>query len=135
MVIHKLIVFNLVRKLDQKTLEMFRKNHKMIILERKIRIDIKEKNLTKEEGQGQKTNENFLLIDVTKIRFLLIEKMKDCETQKIIKEILMRGHNLEIKGEILGIKEEFRLKDVIKESIHVREDTQEKKIQEIIHQK
>jgi hypothetical protein len=77
MVIHKLIVFNLVRKLDQKTLEMFRKNHKMIILERKIRIDIKEKNLTKEEGQGQKTNENFLLIDVTKIRFLLIEKKKD----------------------------------------------------------
>lgn len=47
----------------------------------------------------------------------------------------MIGHNLEIKGEILGIKEEFRLKDVIKESIHVREDTQEKKIQEIIHQK
>ena len=77
MVIHKLIVFNLVKKLDQKTLEMFRKNHKMIILERKIRIDIKEKNLTKEEGQGQKTNENFLLIDVTKIRFLLIEKKKD----------------------------------------------------------
>jgi hypothetical protein len=77
MVIHKLIVFNLVRKLDQKTLEMFRKNRKMIILEKKIRTDIKETNQVKEEGQGQKTNENFLLIDVIEIQFLLIEEKKD----------------------------------------------------------
>jgi len=47
----------------------------------------------------------------------------------------MRGHNLKIKQEIRGIKEGFLLRDVIKESIHVREDSQEKKIQEIIHQK
>ena len=49
----------------------------MIFLEEKIRTDIKGINQLKEEGQGQKTNENFLLIDVTKIRFLLIEKKKD----------------------------------------------------------
>jgi|APGre2960657423_1045063.scaffolds.fasta_scaffold385648_1 hypothetical protein len=47
----------------------------------------------------------------------------------------MRGHNLEIQGEIRGIKEEFLLRDVIKESIHERRDTREKKILEIIHQK
>lgn len=77
MAIPKLIVFNLLRRLDQKNLKMFKKNHKMIILEGKIRTDIKKKNLVKEEGQDQKTNENFLLIDVTEIQILLIAKKKD----------------------------------------------------------
>ena len=47
----------------------------------------------------------------------------------------MRSHNLEIKREIQGKKEEVLLRDVIKESIHVRGDTQKKKILGIIHQK
>ena len=77
MVTHKRIVFNLVKKLDQKTLKIFRRNHMMIILEWKIRTDLKKKNRVKGEGQGQKTNENFLLIDVIEIQFLLIEEKKD----------------------------------------------------------
>ena len=47
----------------------------------------------------------------------------------------MRDHNLENKGETRGIKEEILLKIVIKESIHARKEPQEKKIQEIIHQR
>jgi hypothetical protein len=66
-----------VKKLDQKTLKIFRRNHMMIILEWKIRTDLKKKNRVKGEGQGQKTNENFLLIDVIEIQFLLIEEKKD----------------------------------------------------------
>ena len=114
---------------------MSRKNHKMIFLEEKIRTDIKGINQLKEEGQGQKINENFLQIDVTETRILLFKKKKDWETQKIIKEIHMRDHNLENKGETRGIKEEILLKNVIRESIHARKESQEKKIQEIIHQK
>lgn len=77
MVIHKRIVFNLVKKLDQKTLKIFIRNHMMIILEWKIRTDSKKKNRMKGEGQGQKTNENFLLKDVLEIQILRIEKEKD----------------------------------------------------------
>jgi hypothetical protein len=55
---------------------MFRKNHKKIIQEGKIRTNIKEINQVK-EGQGQKTSEKFPLIDVTKIQILLIEKKKN----------------------------------------------------------
>lgn len=47
----------------------------------------------------------------------------------------MRGHNLEIKGEIQEIEKEIPLRDVIQKSIHVRGDNQKIKIQEIIHQK
>ena len=47
----------------------------------------------------------------------------------------MRDHNLENKGDTRGIKEEILLKNVIRESIHARKESQEKKIQEIIHQK
>ena len=77
MVILKLIVFNLVRKLDQKTLKIFKKNHKMTTLDWKIRTDIKKKNLVKGEDLGQKTNQNYLLKDVIEIQILLIEKEKD----------------------------------------------------------
>jgi hypothetical protein len=57
---------------------MFRKNHKKIIQQGKIRTNIKEINQVKEgQGQGQKTSEKFLLIDVTKIQILLIEKKKN----------------------------------------------------------
>lgn len=56
---------------------MSRKNHKMIFLEEKIRTDIKGINQLKEEGQGQKINENFLQIDETETRILLFKKKKD----------------------------------------------------------
>lgn len=77
MVILKLIVFNLVKKLDQKTLKIFKKNHKMTTLDWKIRTDIKKKNLLKGEDLGQKTIENYLLKDVIENQILLIKKEKD----------------------------------------------------------
>jgi len=89
----------------------------------------------KGEDLGQKTIENYLLKDVIENQILLIKKEKDWEIQKIIKEILTREHNLEIKKDIQEIEEEALLKDVIKESIQEREYTQEKKILEIIHHK
>lgn len=80
MVILNLKAINLLRKLEQKTLETFKKNHmriKMIIIKKKIRIIIKEKNLVKEKDQGQEMNKSILLKDVTEIQILLIGKKKE----------------------------------------------------------